>query len=247
MATWDDVPHLSDDQKQALLASIPAHQRDARTRGVPQLGSGAIFPIDDETVACDTFAIPAHWPVLGAMDFGWDHPTAAVKLAWDRDTDAVYITHVHRLREATPVIHAAALRPWGADLKWAWPHDGYQHDKGSGEALAQQYRSQGLKMLPEHAQYEGDRGNGVEAGLMDMLDRMETDRLKVFRHLSEWFEEKRLYHRKDGRVVKERDDIMSATRYGIMSLRFAQIANKPSLSGPKQRMPVPAGGGAWMG
>jgi hypothetical protein len=30
-----------------------------------------------------------------------------------------------------------------------------------------------------------------------------------------------LYHRKDGRVVKEGDDLMSATRYALMLLRFA--------------------------
>ena len=34
---------------------------------------------------------------------------------------------------------------------------------------------------------------------MDMLDRMETGRLKVFRRCSDWLEEFRLFHRKDGR------------------------------------------------
>lgn len=56
---------------------------------------------------------------------------------------------------------------------------------------------------------------------MDMLDRMQTGRLKVFAGLSDWFEEFRLYHRKDGKVVKERDDLMSATRYGLMMRRKA--------------------------
>jgi hypothetical protein len=58
---------------------------------------------------------------------------------------------------------------------------------------------------------------------MHMLDRMQTGRLKVFANCGEWFEEFRLYHRVDGRVVKERDDLMSATRYGVMMLRFAKI------------------------
>ena len=75
-------------------------------------------------------------------------------------------------------------------------------------------------MLFDHAQFE-DGGVWVEAGLLDMLTRMEGGRFKVFRHLAEWFKEFRLYHRKDGRVVKERDDLMSATRNGIMMLRFA--------------------------
>jgi len=47
---------------------------------------------------------------------------------------------------------------------------------------------------------------------MDMLTRMQTGRFKVFRHLSDRFEEFRLYHRKDGKVVKEDDDLISATR-----------------------------------
>ena len=47
----------------------------------------------------------------------------------------------------------------------------------------------------------------VEAGLMDMLTRMETGKFKVFSPLLDWFEEFRLYHRKDGKVVKEGDDL----------------------------------------
>jgi len=56
---------------------------------------------------------------------------------------------------------------------------------------------------------------------MDMLARMETGCFKVFKELNDWFEEFRLYHRKDGKVVKEGDDLMAATRYAIMMLRFA--------------------------
>ena len=58
---------------------------------------------------------------------------------------------------------------------------------------------------------------------MAMLERMETNRFKVFKGLNDWFEEFRLYHRKDGKIVKERDDIMSATRYGVMMLRYAVV------------------------
>ena len=58
---------------------------------------------------------------------------------------------------------------------------------------------------------------------MDMLQRMQSGRLKVFDHLGDWFTELRMYHRKDGKIVKERDDIMSATRYAVMSLRYASV------------------------
>jgi hypothetical protein len=76
-------------------------------------------------------------------------------------------------------------------------------------------------MLHEHAQFE-DGSVSVEAGLMDMLDRMNTGHFKVFKHLNDWFEEFQLYHRKDGKVVKEGDDLMAATRYALMMLRWAR-------------------------
>ena len=77
-------------------------------------------------------------------------------------------------------------------------------------------------MLYDHAQFE-DGSVSVEAGILDMLTRMEAGRFKVFGHLNDWFEEFRLYHRKDGKVVKEHDDLMAATRYGVMMLRFARV------------------------
>jgi hypothetical protein len=63
----------------------------------------------------------------------------------------------------------------------------------------------------------------VEAGLMEMLTRMEQGKFKVFNTMYDWFQEYRLYHRKDGKLVKLKDDLMSATRYAVMSLRYADI------------------------
>lgn len=34
------------------------------------------------------------------------------------------------------------------------------------------------------------------------------------------------YHRKDGRIVKECDDLLSATRYGLMMLRYARTSEQ---------------------
>ncbi len=225
--TIDDVDHYTDEQKASIIASYPAHEREARAKGVPTLGSGRIFPISEESIKCEPFQPPAWWCRIGGLDFGWDHPTAAVKIIWDREDDVIYVTSCHKLRESTPIVHAAAIKPWGGDwMPWAWPHDGLQHDKGSGDNLADQYRKQGLRMTAERATFP-DGTNGVEAGLMEMLDRMQTGRLKVFSHLNDWFDEFRLYHRKDGKVVKEYDDLLSATRYAIMMKRYAQQVPRP--------------------
>ena len=221
-AGWDDVPHLDAKTKRELWDSSPPHEREARAKGIPSLGSGRIFPVEEDSIKIDPFNIPAHWPRINGIDFGWDHPTAAVHCAWDRDSDCFYITKAHRMREATPVIHAATIKPWGAWVPTAWPHDGLQHDKGSGEQLAKQYANAGLLMLRDRATFE-DGTNGVEAGLMDMLERMQTGRFKVFSNLDEWFQEFRLYHRKDGKVVKAMDDLMSCTRYALMMKRKAKV------------------------
>ncbi|MGT2443463.1 terminase large subunit domain-containing protein [Ensifer adhaerens] len=220
--TIDDAEHYSPEERAKIVASYPAHEKEARTKGVPTLGSGRIFPVTEEQIRIEPFEIPRHWVQIGGLDFGWDHPFAAALCAWDRDADVFYVTRCYREREATPIIHAASLKPWGAWLPWAWPHDGLQHDKGSGEQLAAQYRGQGLVMFPERATFD-DGTNGVEAGISDMLQRMQTGRFKVFSTCGDWFEEFRLYHRKDGRIVKERDDVISASRYALMMKRFARV------------------------
>ena len=53
------------------------------------------------------------------MDFGWDHPFAAVELVWDREQDTVYVTKAHRERKQSPIEGAATLRLWGKQLPWA--------------------------------------------------------------------------------------------------------------------------------
>jgi len=238
--TIDDAEHIPIEEREAIIASFAPHEREARAKGIPTLGSGRIFPVSEDEIKYETMSFPDHFVWIGGLDFGWDHPTAAVKVAWDRDSDTVYITQAYKKAEAIPLIHCGAIRNWGNRLPWAWPHDGYQHDKGSGKELKDQYRDHGLKMLEEHATFEAG-GNGVEAGLMDMLDRMQTGRLKVAAHLNEWFDEFRLYHRDNGKVVKEYDDLMAATRYALMMLRFAQTEKKR----PNQSNRAVAGG--WMG
>lgn len=235
--TIHDAEHYTPEQRDEIIASYPAHEREARTKGIPTLGSGRVFPIAEDEISIPAFSIPGHWALIGGIDFGWDHPTAGSKLAWDRDTDTVYVIGCYRKSEATPVTHAAALKAWGKNLPWAWPHDGLQHDKGSGQQLAELYREQGLNLLPERATFE-DGTNGVEAGVLSMLDRMQTGRFKVFDHLTEWFDEFRLYHRKDGKIVKERDDALSSTRYAYMMLRYAEPERAAYTYKPQERRDI---------
>jgi len=221
--TIHDAGHYSKEEIENIISGYPEHEREARAKGIPVLGSGRIFPIKEEDIIIEPFKIPDYFSQINGLDFGWDHPQACVNLAHDRDADIIYVCKIYKRAQTTPEIAAITLRGWGEWIPTAWPHDGYQHDKGSGLELAAQYRQAGLNMLPEHATHT-DGGYGVEAGLMVMLDRMNSGRFKVFRGLTEWFDEFRLYHRKEGKVFKEFDDLMSATRYGTMMIRHACLS-----------------------
>lgn len=223
--TIDDAAHFSPEDRAAIIATYKPHEMEARTKGIPSRGSGAVFPIKLDDILCDSFPIPEHWAQVCGIDFGWDHPSAGVRLAFNRDTDELYVTAIHREREQTPMMFASAVKHWGEWIPWAWPHDGKQSggkfDLKDQPQLAQMYRAHGLKMHMTHSTFEnGD--NGVEAGISEMLERFQTGRLLVFRELREWQEEFELYHRKDGIIVKEHDDLLAATRYAMMMRRIAK-------------------------
>jgi hypothetical protein len=230
----DDAEHYTPEQRQAIIDSYPEHEREARTKGIPSLGSGRVFPIAEDAILCEPIPIPKHWHQIIGIDFGWEHPFAATRNAWDKDNDVFYVVASYCEAKATPPIHVAAVKPWGDWIPCAWPHDGLQHDKGSGNELAKQYKTHGLKMLDEHATHAAG-GIGIEAGITEMLERMQTGRLKVFRGQEQWLEEFRYYRREDGLIVKERDDLISATRYAIMMRRFAKQPPSVERWKPKPR------------
>ena len=80
MLGWDDVPHLTEEMKASLFASIPAYQRDARTKGIPLLGSGAILQVSAEDYTVPDMEVPAHWPRCYGLDIGW-RKTACLALS----------------------------------------------------------------------------------------------------------------------------------------------------------------------
>ncbi len=209
MATWDDVPHLSAKDKAEMLASIPEYQRDARSKGVPQLGSGAIYPVPESDIFVPAFKLPAFWPRAYGLDVGWN-VTAALFGAHDRETDTLYIYDEHYGQKAEPSVHAAAIRARGAWLQGVIDPAARGRGQADGEQLLQKYRDLGLNLALAE--------NGVEAGLFACWERLTTGRLKIFEHLANTRREYRLYRRDEkGRVVKQMDHAMDAMRYLVVS------------------------------
>jgi phage terminase large subunit-like protein len=232
-ATWDDAPHLTQEKKDRLASSYRSHERDARTKGVPMMGEGAIFPISDDMITCEPFNIPDHFARIKGCDFGFEHFAAGVDCAWDRDNDIWYVIDCYKAKGQFAEYHAQFFNksdPW---VPVAWPHDGMNTSKGGGPLVKDAYADAGINMLPKSARYPNTVGYKEKAGAQDqwpvideVRERMQAGKFKVFKNLSQWLEEKRSYHTKLNSlgasvIVNRRDDILKATFYALMMKRYA--------------------------
>jgi len=208
-AGWDDVPHLDEKTKDELLRSTPPYLRDARAKGIPSLGAGAIYPIEESVLKVDPFAIPKYWPRGYALDVGWNK-TACVWGARDPSTDVVYIYTEYGRGEVLPSTHAAAIRARGEWIPGVIDPASRGRSQDDGTQLLQTYQDLGLSMTPAN--------NSVEAGLLEVWERLATGRLKVFSTCVGWLAEYRVYRRDEkGKIVKQFDHFMDATRYLVVS------------------------------
>lgn len=208
-ATWDDAPHLTEKQKSELLLSIPAYQRDARSKGVPQLGSGAIYPISEEEITVEPFEIPPTWPRCYALDVGWNR-TAALWGAWDQQSDIVYLYSEYYRGQAEPVIHAEGIKARGLWIPGVIDPAARGRNQKDGSRLVDDYTSLGLNLSYAI--------NAVESGLLAVWQRLSTGRLKIFIGLQNFLAEYRIYRRDEkGNIVKDNDHLMDCLRYLIAS------------------------------
>ncbi len=208
-ASWQDVPHLTDAAKRELLESTMPYLQDARSKGVPSLGAGAVWPIPLSEILVDPFEIPAHWPRSYGLDVGWNR-TAAVWGAIDTSVDVAYLYTEHYRGKAEPSIHATAIKARGEWIPGVIDPASRGRGQRDGMQLMTDYVELGLDLMPAL--------NPREAGIYTVWERLSTGRLKVFNTLMNWQAEYRLYRRDDnGVIVKEYDHILDATRYFVVS------------------------------
>ena len=211
MATWDDAPHLDDKVKAELWESIPPFQRDARSKGIPQLGSGAIYPVLESEITCADFEIPEHWPRAFALDVGWNK-TAAVWGAWDLETGTLYLYSEYYRSQAEPIIHVQGIHARGKWIHGVIDPASRGKSQADGVQLLSLYEDNGLILQPAD--------NGVESGIYKVWQGLSTGKIKVCSSLQNWFTEFRMYRRDDkGKVVKDFDHLMDCTRYLVASGR----------------------------
>jgi hypothetical protein len=209
-ATWDDAPHLSELERRELFRSIPEFQREARTQGIPYLGSGLIYPFGEKDIVVKDFDIPTSWPRGYGMDVGWNR-TAAAFLAHDRQSDTLYLYYAYSRGHGEPPSHASAILALGKWIPGRIDPASNGRSQIDGKRLMTIYTGLGLQL--------NLAPNAVEAGILAIYSALSKGKLKVFESCHAWFEEYRVYARNDdGKVVKDNDHLMDATRYFMLAL-----------------------------
>ena len=226
--SWDEVPHMSTKWKEEALKTYSAHEREARSKGIPSLGAGAIYPYLESDVLVDPFEIPIWWPRAFGLDVGWNR-TAAIWGALDPESNQIYLYSEHYVGQEVPAVHASAIKSRG---DWIWGAIDPRSDSRSqadGTRLVDLYENEGLHLTPAD--------NTVEAGLYRINQLFASGQLKIFSNLSNWLTEYRVYRRdENGKVVKKNDHLMDAMRYLIMSgMEYAEAYPDPDDMMPRSR------------
>lgn len=214
----DGTSHLTDEDREKQRTRFPEYQRDARLRGLPMLGTGLIYPIDDQRLVEPPCQPGKHWRHIGALDIGGGtSPTAWVWFAIDPVPNVWHMLHCYKVVDPRIVIHAGSILANAKHVPFGWPHDANVKTH-LGTTKKWEYQKCGVRMLKDPARFPKimGGGNSPEDGISIIYDMMEEGRLKVAAHLTDWYDEKRTYHRQQGKILKEHDHLMDAMRYAIM-------------------------------
>ncbi len=217
---WDSVPHLTEAMKIAQLADMDPHLRDARTRGIPFLGSGAVYPVPTDVIEIKAFEIPDYWPRAYGMDVGWNR-TAAIWGALDVKSDILYLYDEHYVAEENPSTHANAIMGFGVSGsgrgRWI---PGFMDPAARGRM-----QDDGVRMIESYKRLGlniecADR-HLTEAAVHEVWLRLSSGRLKVFSHLQYFFKEYLLYRRDTkGKIIESKsrpDHLMDALKFLVCS------------------------------
>lgn len=212
--TVDDVPHFDDKYKEDYKKSIPPHQRSARLRGEPGIGSGACYPIDESMFVIDYVEVRPHWKRVFALDVG--QHSAALWGAIDPNTGCMYIYDEAEwllkdmgVIEAMPPMIVHSIQSRGKWIKGVVDPSALQGSKrGDGDSLYKEYKRLGLNLITKV-------DNGIESGITRNINMIYAGKLKIVKTCRSLLNEMRTYSRgEDGRIGRhQKDHLLDCLRY----------------------------------
>lgn len=207
---WDDVPHLSESWKKEALASYLPHEREARSKGFPSMGAGAVYPYREEDIIVKPFEIPAHWPRAYALDVGIAR-TACLWGAYDPAAKSYYMYAEYYKADGVPAVHASAIKSRGSWINGVIDPSSDRRSMTDAQNTLQLYFEEGLHLAKAD--------NAMESGISSVCQLFEQDRIKVFSTCRNFFEEFRKYKRNDDGTIPRhlQDHLMDCLRYFFVS------------------------------
>jgi len=216
--SMDDVPWLDEETITEMLKGLDELQARARRHGIPAIGGGQIFSFEPWEYSCDSFEIPSYWPRLAGMDIGYNHPTGAIQLAWDRETNIIYIYGEYYAKQKSASDVGRFLRHW--DMPFAASHDAFNNNFQNGDCVANEFKKEGMILF--------SAGREVWARIEKARSLMSEGRLFIFKDkCPELMSQIRNYHTKMNKnnkveIDKKDDDLVDAFTHAVANYEKAE-------------------------
>jgi hypothetical protein len=244
-----DNPHLYDQgDYEAMLLSLPEHQRKQLLEGNWDVAEGAAFPEFNRQVhVVEPFDIPSNWVKFRACDYGYGSYSAVVWFAVSPDEQLIvyrelYVSKVLAIDLAHMVMD---LEREDGNIKYGVLDSSCWHKRGdTGPSLAEQMIGQGCRWRPS------DRSAGSRiAGKNEVHRRLQVDeyseepRLVFFNTCTNLIAQLPIIpldkRNPEDIDTKSEDHLYDALRYGIMSRpRFSIWDYDPAHSRPSSFVPA---------
>jgi len=203
-------PYYPKEEFERAKATLPAWKFKMFYLGEFAKPEGLVYDdFDTARHVIEPFEIPKDWRRIVGVDFGYNNPTAAVWIAISPD-DVMYVYKEYYERNKIP-------QETGSDIVRLSEGEYISalFCDPSYPAAIEEYRRLGLPAVSARTE--------VKEGIEDVIGRFKTDRLFVFRGLTNFLDEIENYRWKvhndsiQDEPVKEYDHLMDALRYAIAS------------------------------
>jgi len=222
-----DNPHLYDQgDYEAMLLSLPEHQRKQLLEGNWDVAEGAAFPEFNRQIhTIDPFDIPHNWVKFRACDYGYGSYSAVVWFACTPDEQLIVYRelYVSKVLATDLADMVTELEANDGNIKYGVLDSSCWHKRGdTGPSLAEQMIQKGCRWRPS------DRSAGSRiAGKNELHRRLQVDefseepRLVFFNNCTNLIAQLPIIplDKKNPEDIdtKSEDHLYDALRYGIMS------------------------------
>lgn len=226
----EEASHLGQahmDKWRRLLRHDPAMLK-ARLYGLPDISSGLIWPVRWDDYKIPRFECEKHWPRIGAIDYGWTHPTVLLVAAIDPQTDTIFIERALRFEKTQAWKIAQAMMPFiSKGIQFFGDPSAEQPDKSSGKALIHTYLDElqpGWQNVPPEERVIVNAPRTPQVRIEMVQKRLDQGTLFLFDDLDPvLFSELQNYsYDKKGRLPEKDDDYPDDLGYLVQCARKAR-------------------------